>query len=441
MIPTQLQPSAAYLQSLIPLTYTMTNGRTLRYFHSPNVDLLKLDLIYRNGAAFQPKPLCAGLALDMMLLASDIHSSSYVAEFFDRRGVIVDRQLSTYSSRLSITLPAAYAAETLPLIAHILYHPHLQQPDFEVLIAKRRQTLSANSHNTSSMARNLFFSSLFGTDHPEGRYAKPGDEQNITLNEVARFASSCYLLPYADLVASGNLSPQVLRLIDACFGSISPLRSHPDQVVAPHVHAPQSSRHTLDGAVQSSLRLGRLLPLPPDSVQAAEIHMLNTIIGGYFGSRLMSLIRETKGYTYSIYSLFYFLSSPIPSTSDTQPTPTSVFLIATDVAAQAEQDAIDDIRLLLTDLSLEPPSEDELVRVANHMAGDFLRSTDGVLEHAERYWLMLESGVTEASTANLLNLLSSANTATLGQRLQQLAATYLQPDSLSQTVVGPPLAE
>ena len=33
--------------------------------------------------------------------------------------------------------------------------------------------------------------------------------------------------------------------------------------------------------------------------------VLNTLFGGYFGSRLMSNIREEKGYTYGIHSYLY----------------------------------------------------------------------------------------------------------------------------------------
>jgi predicted Zn-dependent peptidase len=40
--------------------------------------------------------------------------------------------------------------------------------------------------------------------------------------------------------------------------------------------------------------------LPKSHPDFLKLSVVNTILGGYFGSRLMSNIREDKGYTYGI---------------------------------------------------------------------------------------------------------------------------------------------
>lgn len=53
------------------------------------------------------------------------------------------------------------------------------------------------------------------------------------------------------------------------------------------------------GAVQSSIRIGRLLfgRNHPDYVGMQVVAML---LGGYFGSRLMQNLREANGFTYGV---------------------------------------------------------------------------------------------------------------------------------------------
>ena len=149
-----------------------------------------------------------------------------------------------------------------------------------------------------------------------------------------------------------------------------------------------------------------------DSTDYARFLVLNTVLGGYFGSRLMSNIREDKGYTYGIYSTTQIHRGSI------------VFYITADVAAEASQAAVGEVFYEIERLQQELIPEEEMERVRNYMMGDFIRSIDGVFELSERYRQMSTTHVTEQFTTNLLDAIAHVTPAQL-QTLAQSSLTDL----------------
>ena len=92
---------------------------------------------------------------------------------------------------------------------------------------------------------------------------------------------------------------------------------------------------------------------------------VNTILGGYFGSRLIRNIREEKGYTYGIYS-------SVLSMVDA-----SALIISSEVNARYTQQAIEEVFKEIRKLQTEKVSDEELQLVRNYMTGSLLQQFDG----------------------------------------------------------------
>ena len=176
----------------------------------------------------------------------------------------------------------------------------------------------------------------------------------------------------------------------------------------------------MPGATQTTLRLGRVLPLPWDSMDYARFVLLTTILGGYFGSRLMSNIREDKGYTYGIYARTQIYRGVI------------VFFITADVSAGKAEAALDEVFKELKLLRSKAVDDEELAVVKNVLAGDFLRSVDGVFERSARFCDMLGTGVDERLTDNLRLALEETTPA----QLQELAQQWLSPADMTVCLAG-----
>ena len=97
---------------------------------------------------------------------------------------------------------------------------------------------------------------------------------------------------------------------------------------------------------------------------------MNTVFGDYFGSRLMTNIREEKAYTYGIYS---GINPRIAGTNIT---------IQTEVGKEYLEDTISQINHEIDRMRNELIQNEELELIRNYMSGELLSVFDGVFHHA-----------------------------------------------------------
>ena len=406
-------PDSAGLQ---PQVCPLPDGHNLYLFPSDSTPLVRIDFIHEAGSAYQPQPLCAAAANRLFTKASDSMSAAEVSEFMDYRGIIVEHSPSSLHCTTTVYLMRRYFDELLPVLVGLLHEPSFTQESVDVWLRKRKQELMERSHKTNKLARRLYYQTLFGSDHPLGRYAEPSDADRLTRDAVMHFFHERYSSG-ADIVLSGNIDDSVYTNNNV-FNSLIGTHPQPQRRIASlgcHTVADGSSRHTaLKGAVQTSLRAGRVLPVAWNDPEYARLMLLTTLLGGYFGSRLMSNLREDKGYTYGVNARTQIFRGVI------------VFYIVTDVAAGTAEAAESEMKRELQRLCDTPVDTDELQMVKQVMVGDFLRSVDGIFERAERFCQMHSADVDERLTDNLRAALASATPADL----QATACRWLRPEQM-----------
>ncbi|MBR1549013.1 MAG: insulinase family protein [Bacteroidales bacterium] len=398
--------------SLVPRSHRLANGRTLYYFPSDSTDLVKIDLVSESGSAYQSQPLVAAAANRLYTVAGGDLSASQLAEFLDYRGIIIDSNNTITHCSTSFYTLARHLDALLPVVDDLVRRPLFPEVDFDVYWRERRQKIASAQMKSSDMARRVFYDALFGPRHPLGRYAVPEDADRLSLDEVKRFYAERHRAEDLTIVLSGHVDDCLLQAIDDRFGHSTPGDALPRITFAgTPIVDPSRRDYPIAGAVQTTVRVGRLLTLAWDDPDYARLMLLVTLLGGYFGSRLMSNLREDKGYTYGIYARTQIYRGAI------------VFYITADVAGDAAADAEREIMHELQRLVDEPVADDELNLVRTVLVGDFLRSVDGIFERSTRFIDMLGTDVTERFTDNLRQALLTATTADL----QRLAATHLAP--------------
>ena len=291
------------LEPLLPGRHMLPNGNTLYTFCNNSIGLIKLDITLEAGSAYQSHKSQAHAASQLFGEATAQRTADQMAQFLDFHGIVVERMSDVCSGNISFYLLRRFAGELLPLVAEMFQSPVVTLNLFEAYISRRTTQLKTNFQKTNYLARHLHSQLLYGPDHPLGTYARPDDLQQLTLAHVQDFIHRHYSLTNAHLVLSGPIDDELLQLADQY---LAPQADAPaparialpvsPQPLVPPAHAP------LPDAVQSTIRIGRLLPFPWHSMDYTRFMVLNTVLGGYFGSRLMSNLREDKGYTYGIYS-------------------------------------------------------------------------------------------------------------------------------------------
>ena len=399
------------LQPLIPQEHPLPNGNTLFLFPNPSLGLVKLDITVEAGSALQQYKSQAHAANQLFGEATAKLTAQQMAEFIDFHGIVVERMTDVCTGNISFYFLRRFAPQTLSVIRQMFDAPLVTPQLFEAYINLRRAQIKTNFQKTAYLARNRHYELLYGTKHPLGTYATPESIDALSLDAVTDFIHRHYRLSNAHIVVSGTIDPELLNLAEQYLAPNTKAENAPTHVTlpepCPEAYTDAVSHINVPNAVQSTIRVGRIMPLAWNSTDYTRFMVLNTVLGGYFGSRLMSNLREDKGYTYGIYSTTQIFRGSI------------VFYITADVAASATQDALKEINREIDLLRQEPVAQDELDRVRNFMMGDFIRSIDGVFEVSDRYRQMVATCVDERLSTNLLDTLQTVTP----EQLHTLAQT------------------
>lgn len=403
--------------SLLPQSISLAGGQTLYTFVDQNTSLLRLDFLHEAGSVYQPQFLCSSTANKLFTQATNNMSSKEVSDFMDYRGIIIGHESDYFTTTTSFYFLQRYLDELLPVLEEFLYTPVFRQVDFDILINRRKQELKTAQQKTGEVARRLFYKTLFGDQHPLGKFACPDDADILTRDVVAHFFESRY--GSMNMVLSGMVDNEVQDKVASLARKGESMVFVPD-LKMPEVVKTGVYRENVIGATQTSLRIGRVIPLRWDEPDYARFVLLTALLGGYFGSRLMSNLREDKGYTYGVSARTRAFRG------------VNVFFITADVSSDMAEAAVEEVRHELQRLCEYRIEEDEMDLVKRVVVGDFIRSVDGVFEHAERLCSMLATGVTEQFTDNLRQAIEE----TTAEQLQELAQRLLSPENMLYCMVG-----
>ena len=170
--------------------------------------------------------------------------------------------------------------------------------------------------------------------------------------------------------------------------------------------------------VQAAVRIARPFPNKhhPDFLKTL---ILNTVYGGFFGSRLMSNIREDKGYTYGINS---YLQNYIHN---------SGWMISTECGRDVYEATIVEVYAEMNKLQNELIPKEELDLVRNYMIGSILGDLDGPFQIINRWKSYILNGLTIDYFNTAIHTIKTVSS----EELQVLAKKYLNPDEFYELVV------
>ena len=170
--------------------------------------------------------------------------------------------------------------------------------------------------------------------------------------------------------------------------------------------------------VQGAIRIGTNFPNRhhPDF---AKVQVLNNLFGGFFGSRLMSNIREEKGYTYGIYS---YLENHIQE---------SAWVISTEAGRDVCEATITEVYKEMKELRNELVDDEELLLVRNYMMGSILGDLDGPFHIINRWKTIILNELPEDYFYKQIDTIKTVP----AEELQQLANKYLLPEKFYELVV------
>lgn len=404
------QPEMTFLKNKIPV-YSFNVG---------DQEVLKIRLIFEAGSWYQKKKLVSRYAAELLAHGSRKYDAENIATMLDGHGAFMDTSADNDYVHTNVYLLAKHAGEIIPLIAEILQNPVFPEKEMIPVLANGKQSLEVNMQKVDYLAGIHFKEMLFGKKHPYGAWAQPEDYDLLERQDLQNFYSEFYNPSCCKIVVAGKLSDKIISLIDQYFGEWQPKESKSICQFNAATLDEKFRLVTLPNAMQSSIRVGRLL-ITKNHPDYLPMICLNTIFGGYFGSRLMRNIREEKGFTYGIGSaLITFKNEGLLS-------------VYSEVKVDSREQVITEIFKEMELLRNIPVQQEELQTVKNYMLGSFLRSIDGPFAIEERFVNSIESGIEFTEYLNkYIETINSINP----EILMELALRYLNPEAMTVAVAG-----
>lgn len=279
-----------------------------------------------------------------------------------------------------------------------------------------------NNERVDVLARKQLNRSLFGPGHPLGRYAVFEDYDKITSEVLRQFHETHYHSGNCSAYISGNVTPEIIRAIEENFGNGHWGKGTVISQAPCYSPEPESQKRVFiekGNAMQSSIKIGGFT-LGKRHPDALKYKVLVTLFGGYFGSRLMSNIREEKGYTYGIGA--GIVSYP----------GNGILIISTEAGNEYIEPVITEVYHEMDRLCEEKVSQQELTMVKNYILGDMCRSYESAFSLADA-WIYIES---EGLDNDFYTRSVNAVKAVTPDELLELAQKYFCKENLIEVVAG-----
>jgi predicted Zn-dependent peptidase len=418
--PAILQTKDLDLQLKNPKLTVLDNGIKIYTLDAGSQDVLLLDFVWEAGNVYETKPLISGAVSHLLKSGTHYKTAFEINESFEFYGAYLNRAAGAEYANVTLHTLSKHALALLPIVAELLYDSTLPQKELDIFIQQRLQQLAMSLQKSDFVANRTIDKLLYGAEHPYGMHSTADAYKAITQEDCAAFYEKHYIQSPFTLYIGGKVPVGLLDQINTLFGSRAfRFTTHNRQ----YKYAPATElKHRImndQKAVQGSIRLARpFFNRKHEDFKACMV--LNTLFGGFFGSRLMSNIREDKGYTYGIHS---HVQGHLNQTA---------WIISTDAGKDVCEAAINEVWYEMDRLKSELVDEEELQLVQNYMVGQVLGDLDGPFHLVNRWKIYHHNEVDGQSYFNdYLNTIRSITP----EQLQAFAKKYLNKEEFYDVIV------
>jgi predicted Zn-dependent peptidase len=403
-----------------PVSSQLNNDIPVHFLQAGTQEVTRLEFIFDAGLWYEDKPLQAVLTNAMMQEGSANYSGAQIAEIFDFRGAYIQFVADHHLGTISLISLNKHLHYLLPIVEDLIKRPSFDANEFETLAKRRKQRFLLENEKVKVLCQKKFSEVLFGNDHPYSHTVTVDDFDRLASSDLANFYQRSYHAANCQIMASGNMDVSLLELLNKHFGDLNwgGVKQFQQKRTIQQLQEKQR-RVVKNEAIQSAIRVGRLM-VKKDHPDYVGLQVLNTVLGGYFSSRLMMNIREEKGYTYGIGSSVMSLNEA------------GYFVIATETDKKYVEATITEIFLELRKLREELIPEAELSRVCQYLLGEFVRDFDGPFAQAQSFRAVNDFGLGYEFYEQYYQLLKAIKP----EDLQLLAQKYFDEDDFYTVIAG-----
>jgi predicted Zn-dependent peptidase len=416
-------PAAAPKDFKLPATheFTLANGMRVTLVPYGRLPLATISLVLRTGSIDEgPEQVwMSKLMGDFLQQGTPSHSAAAVAQSVAGMGGDLTVAAGDDQTTIGGTVLGDSAAALTRLVAGLVEHPSFPESEFPRLKNDRLRALAIARTRPQTIAQERFAAQIY-PDHPYGRLLPTeGALTGYTAAQVRDFYARNVGAARAHLYVVGRFNTDdVERAAREAFGDWA--AGSPPTVNVP---APRAERTVTlidrPGAVQSTIALG--LPVPdPSQPDWIALDVTNALLGGSFGSRITSNIREQKGYTYSPFSA---VSAHYRS---------AVWSEGADVTTNVTGASLKEIFSEIDRLRSEAPSPGEVRGIQNYLTGTFVLRNSTQAGLAAQFRFVDLHGLGDDYLTTYVRRVYAVTPADV----QRISQQYLDPNKMAIVVAG-----
>jgi len=347
-------------------TIHLDNGIPVTIINLGSEDIIKFEIVHQSGRSVETKKLVSRATASLLKEGCGQQNAEQFADKFDHFGAGLRTAGNMDFIFSTLFTLGKHFGKVVPYLSEMYKTPRFLEDELEnykkVNIQKLKEELTKND----VLAYRHITEEIFGSTNPYGYNSFPHDYDNLTTEDLKTHFNQYIGSDNANIFVSGKISNTILEQINEYFGKTKIKTNIPPYLKVNKSTGYKRLNLSSPNDHQCSLKIGRKLFNRTHEDQSV-FFVLNTILGGYFGSRLMSSIREKKGYTYDI------------SSSMDQMLHDGFFYIGTDVSKKYLQETIVEIYNQIEMLKTDLVGDEELKMVKNYITGNFLTMIDGPL--------------------------------------------------------------
>ena len=402
-------------------SFSLDNGLQATLVPYGNVPKVVIEVVIQTGNVHEAadQVWLADLMGDLLKEGTVLKSAPQLAEAFALMGGELSVQVSPNTTTLASTVLSEFGPRAVELLAEVLQQPKFPASEVARLKADMKRELNVQLADPSSQAYAEFYATLY-PDQPYGRVF-PTEEMidTYTVEEAIKFYEANVGAQRTHVYVSGQFEATAMK--EAVTDAFYDWGAGPAPKLPVIAAQPQNKVTIIDrpNAAQSTIMMG--LPVAdPSSTDYTELELMNTILGGSFGSRITSNIREDKGYTYSPYS------------SVSSRYRTAVWSESADVTSEHTGASLKEIANEIERLQTEPATPEELEGFQNYSAGLFVlrnSSPDGIIGQLQFVDLHeLDDDYLKNKVENIYKVTP--------EKIQEMANKYIDPKKMAFVIVG-----
>ena len=397
----------AYQSSRLP------NGMELYSLPGGSEPVLKMELVFRAGASKEKKIAVAEFMAGQLSEGTQQLSSADFAEKIEFLGATLQTRGGVDTIRIKLYTLSRFFPQLIELIRDIILYPSFDEQELKVYTNNKIERLQIELKKNDVLAYRHLTEAIYGKEHPYGRNALPQDYQAITVEDMVEHHRQ-FILPQNGMIfLSGSYDEEILESVKRVLGTWGTLNENGSGKETVHVAKSQTGYIEIDGpqSHQAAIRIGRKL-FTQDHPDWNGLYVLNTILGGYFGSRLMTEIRENLGLTYGIYSGMDSFAED------------GCFYISTETTTENIKTVIEAIKIEAAKLKQTLIPEPELRMARNYLMGHLMTQLDGPFATLDFIKSMKIERLPDETFSDLVNTIQQITS----NELRELAIRYLDLD-------------